>query len=225
MYIDGSKFEANANKYSWVWKKSCIKNRDKTFEKVSEIIDIINVEDLELMNIKIEKSSEYTIEYLEQILEKYRNNPYKSTNFKYDKSGNLICPNGRKLNFKFNRHIYGNKYGRTEEIYECESCQNCPHKQECCPKTKNNGTVRINKELTSMHEEVLKNLCSIHGALLCMNRSIQAEGTYGIIKNDKSYKRIKRRGLDNVILELTLISCGFNLCKYHNKKARAKQCA
>lgn len=385
-YIDGTKIEANANKYSWVWKKSCIKNRDKTFEKVSEIIDIINVEDLELMNIKIEKRSEYTIEYLEQILEKYRkiccinvekfvhgkgvrktnyqrkyerlneyieklkkyakhieicgekrnsysktdnsatfmrikrdymgndqllpaynmqiavcdeyiaavdvkqyasdmdcfvplmekfnklygkypkypvadagygsfnnyiyceqhnmqkfmkftmfeketkdekyrNNPYKSTNFKYDKSGNLICPNGRKLNFKFNRHIYGNKYGRTEEIYECESCQNCPHKQECCPKTKNNRTVRINKELTSMHEEVLKNLCSIHGALLCMNRSIQAEGTYGIIKNDKSYKRIKRRGLDNVILELTLISCGFNLCKYHNKKARAKQCA
>ena len=71
-YIDGTKMEANANKYSWVWKKSCIKNRDKTFEKVSEIIDIINVEDLELMNVKIEKRSEYTIEYLEQMLEKYR---------------------------------------------------------------------------------------------------------------------------------------------------------
>lgn len=46
-YIDGTKMEANANKYSWVWKKLCIKNRDKTFEKVSEIIDIINVENLE----------------------------------------------------------------------------------------------------------------------------------------------------------------------------------
>ena len=32
-----------------------------------------------------------------------------------------------------------------------------------------------------------------------------------------SYKRIKRRGMDNVILEITLISCGFNLCKYHNR--------
>ena len=46
-YIDGTKIEANANKYSWVWKKSCIKNRDKISEKVSEIIDIINVENLE----------------------------------------------------------------------------------------------------------------------------------------------------------------------------------
>lgn len=76
-----------------------------------------------------------------------------------------------------------------------------------------------------MHEEVLRNLCSIHGALLCMNRSIQAEGTYGIIKNDKAYKRIKRRGMNNVILELTLISCSFNLCKYHNKKMRIEKCA
>ena len=76
-----------------------------------------------------------------------------------------------------------------------------------------------------MHEEVLRNLCSIHGALLCMNRSIQAEGTYGIIKNDKAYKRIKRREMNNVILELTLISCAFNLCKYHNKKMRIEKCA
>ena len=27
LYIDGSKFEANANKYSWVWKKATEKSR------------------------------------------------------------------------------------------------------------------------------------------------------------------------------------------------------
>ena len=32
-YLDGTKIEANANKYSWVWKKSCITNRNKAFEK------------------------------------------------------------------------------------------------------------------------------------------------------------------------------------------------
>ena len=35
-YIDGTKIEANANKYTWVWKKSCITNRDKVFAKVSD---------------------------------------------------------------------------------------------------------------------------------------------------------------------------------------------
>ena len=34
-----------------------------------------------------------------------------------------------------------------------------------------------------------------------------------------------RRGEKNVILELTLISCGFNLYKYHNKKQRQTKVA
>lgn len=58
-----------------------------------------------------------------------------------------------------------------------------------------------------------------------MNRSIQAEGTFGVIKYYKSYKRVRRRGLENVILEVTLISCGFNLYKYYNKINRIKKCA
>lgn len=78
----------------------------------------------------------------------------------------------------------------------------------------------MNEELTSIHQEVISNLESIHGALLRMNRSIQAEEIFGVLKWDKSYKRLSRRGEKNVILELTLISCGFNLYKYHNKKQR-----
>ena len=39
-------------------------------------------------------------------------------------------------------------------------------------------------------------------------------------KMEKSYKRLFGRGKKNVILELTLISCGFNLYKYHNKRQR-----
>lgn len=115
----------------------------------------------------------------------------------------------RKFHFKEERHVRGNNYGRTEEVYECENCKGCEHKNECCPRAKNNRTIRMNRELTGIHEEVLRNLCSIHGALLCMNRSIQAEGTYGIIKWDKSYKRLRRKGLENVFMEFSLISIRF----------------
>lgn len=83
----------------------------------------------------------------------------------------------------------------------------------------------MNQELTSIHQEVITNLESIHGALWRMNRSIQAEGTYGILKWDKSYKRLFRRGKKNVILEITLISCGFNLYKYNNKRQRKELAA
>ena len=119
--------------------------------------------------------------------------------------------------YKYDKHVRGNKYGRTEEIYECEDCTNCPYKGECCKRTSGNRTARLNRELTAIHHEVIDNLEFVHGALLRMNRSIQAEGTFGVIKWDRTYKRLFRRGEKAVILEFTLISCGFNLYKYHNK--------
>lgn len=384
-YIDGTKLEANANRYTWVWKKSCVKNTSKVFEKISMLIEEMNSEVLGYLGVKFETRDEYAIDYVEDLLnkykeltnldinsfvsgkgkhkttyqrqyqkleeyvarlknyakhieicgdsrnsyaktdhdatfmrvkrdymgndqllpaynvqaavcdeyiavidakpyasdmecfiplmekfnstygrypkypvadagygsfnnyiyceehgmekymkftmfeketksDKYRNNPYRATNFKRDEEGNLICPNGKKFLFKMNKHIKGNKYGRTEEIYECENCEGCPNRSECC-KGKGNRTIRMNQELSSFHEEVIHNLESIHGALLCMNRSIQSEGTFGVIKWDRSYKRLFRRGKENVLLELTLISCGFNLYKYHNKKNRVQLAA
>ncbi|WP_022761406.1 transposase, partial [Butyrivibrio sp. AD3002] len=88
-----------------------------------------------------------------------------------------------------------------------------------------NRTIRINEELTAMHQEVINNLESIQGALLRMNRSIQAEGTFGIIKNDRWYKRIVRKGIESVKLEVLLVSIGHNLYKYHNEKMHLQEAA
>ena len=41
-YIDGTKLVANAQKYSWIWKKSSIKNRNKAFEKITLLLQEIN---------------------------------------------------------------------------------------------------------------------------------------------------------------------------------------
>ena len=168
----------------------------------------------------MEKYMKFTMFEKETKNQKYHNDPYRVVNFRQNENGELICPNNKRFIYKCDRHVYKNKYGRTEEIYECEDCEGCPYRSECCRKKEGNRTARLNRELTSMHQEVIKNLESIHGALLCMNRSIQSEGTFGIIKWDRSYKRLFRRGLKGVILELTLISCGFNLYKYHNKRWR-----
>lgn len=39
VYIDGTKMEANANKFTFIWKKTAIKTRDKTFARLNELID------------------------------------------------------------------------------------------------------------------------------------------------------------------------------------------
>ena len=95
---------------------------------------------------------------------------------------------------------------------------------KCC-KCKGNRIVRLNEELTQFHAEVLNNLNSIHGALLRMNRSIQSEGTFGTIKWNRSYIRARRRGLKSLFLEFGMISCGFNLHKFHLKKVALRSAA
>lgn len=377
IYIDGTKITANANKYSWVWKKSCVKNRDKTFQKISLLLEEIN-NSLVLQGVKFDVRTEYAIEYMDQIIrqyihltginpdklvrgrghhksteqrnydklveytdklkkyakhicicgerrnsysktdndatfmrmkkdymgndqllpgyniqlgicdeyiavfdvkqyasdmdcfiplmekfkelhgfypkypvadagygsfnnylyceehgmekymkftmfakeskdKKYHSDPYRAVNFPINENGKPVCPNGKEFHYLYTRHIRGNKYGRTEEMYQCEDCTDCALKENCC-KCAGNRIVSINEELTGFHKEVLQNLNSTKGALLRMNRSIQAEGAFGTIKWNRAYTRARRRGLKGIILEISMISCGFNLHKYHLKK-------
>ena len=156
--------------------------------------------------------------------EKYHEDPFRAVNFRIDEQGVMRCPNDKAFHFLYRKNVRGNQYGRKEELYECEDCSGCPYAEKC-KKTDKNRTVRINQELTSMHQEVIENLESIHGALLRMNRSIQAEGTFGIMKNDRWYKRIVRRGIHSVKLEVLLVAIGHNLYKYQKKKMRNRTAA
>ena len=155
---------------------------------------------------------------------KYHEDPFRAVNFPIEKDGIMRCPNGKRFYLQYRKNVEGNKYGRQEEVYQCEDCSGCPYAEQC-KKTDKNRTVRINRELTAMHQEVIENLESIQGALLRMNRSIQAEGTFGIIKNDRWYKRIVRRGIKSVLLEVFLVSIGHNLYKYYNKQKKTETAA
>lgn len=110
--------------------------------------------------------------------------------------------------------------GQDGKFFQCEDCTGCAHREKC-HKSRGNRIVRINEALRALHNEVLENLNCIHGALLRMNPSIQAEGAFGGIKN-RAYKRLRRRWIEGVILELGSISCGFNLHKFHLKRLGAQ---
>ena len=172
----------------------------------------------------IEKYMKFPMFKKETKDKKYHEDPFRAVNFPIGKDGIMRCPNGKAFHLKYRRPVKGNHYGRLEELYECEDCRGCPYAEQC-KKTDHNRTVRINEELTRMHQEVIGNLESIHGALLRMNRSIQAEGAFGIMKNDRWYKRIVRRGIKSVRLEVFLVSIGQNLYKFHNKQMRTSAAA
>ena len=50
-----------------------------------------------------------------------------------------------------------------------------------------------------------------------MNRSIQVEGTFGVLKNDYEFQRFLLRGKNKVKLEILLLCLGYNLNKLHAK--------
>ena len=164
----------------------------------------------------IEKYMKFPMYKKETKDQKYHEDPFRAVNFRIDEQGVMRCPNDKAFHFLYRKNVRGNQYGRKEELYECEDCSGCSYAEKC-KKTDKNRTVRINQELTSMHQEVIENLESIHGVLLRMNCSIQTEGTFGIMKNDRWYKRIVRRGIHSVKLEVLLMAIGHNLYKYQKK--------
>ena len=171
----------------------------------------------------IEKYMKFPMFKKETKDQKYHEDPFRAVNFRIDEQGVMRCPNDKAFHFLYRKNVRGNQYGRKEELYECEDCSGYPYAEKC-KKTDKNRTVRINQELTSMHQEVIENLESIHGALLRMNRSIQAEGTFGIMINDRWYKRIVRRGIHSVKLEVLLVAIGHNLYKYQKKDEKQNCC-
>ena len=52
-------------------EKSCLRNRDKVFEKISLLIDPMNNDILGLLGVKLEKREEYAIEYIDEMLAAY----------------------------------------------------------------------------------------------------------------------------------------------------------
>ena len=70
LYIDGSKFEANANRYSFVWKKGTEKQRYKLFSRTTALFEEMN-ETLKYAGVHIPESTEYSPEGLEPTAKRY----------------------------------------------------------------------------------------------------------------------------------------------------------
>ena len=62
----------------------------------------------------MKKFMKFTMFNKETTDKKYHEDMFRAVNFKRDESGNLICPNGKKFKFMYNRPVKGNKFGRTE---------------------------------------------------------------------------------------------------------------
>mgnify|MGYP006356852581 CR=1 FL=1 len=71
-------------------------------------------------------------------------------------------------------------------------------------------------------QKSLENITRERGIQLRMNRSIQVEGAFGLIKNDFGFRRFLTTGKKNVKIELLFLALGFNLKKRWMKQQKRR---
>ena len=281
IFIDGTKIEANANKYTFVWKKAVTKNQAKLLIKLADFvaeceqlydIKIVYGNVVKIKHLKRLRKKLYALKDAEQHLKfkyknitadagyeseenylfleannqivfikpanyeisktrKYKNDIGKIENMEYDKISDFYtCKNNRKLTVS---HIRHNKtktgYVSEKTIYTCENCSDCPYKSDCIkdnncktPLGERTKVLQVAKTFIKHRKEDLERIISDEGALYRMNRSIQAEGSFGDIKQDMQFRRYLSKWSANVLAESTLLAIARNINKLHNKIQNGK---
>lgn len=132
----------------------------------------------------------------------------------------FICKNGRHLDYvsKYTSHA---KDGTEREIsvYRCEDCSDCPYRSVCCKAKEENRRKEISVcwEFQKMRQQSYRNITTEEGKLLRCNRSIQAEGAFGQLKHNRSFKRFLTGGNIKVLAELLFLGLSQNIAHFVSK--------
>ena len=139
--------------------------------------------------------------------------------FRVNEDGNVICLNsivGEEYSARTHSRIKNGKF----LIFK--GCNNCNYSYKCKEYISNKNKEKdfrikeISIEYELFKDEAKENLLSPKGIELRINRSIQVEGTFGQIKQNMSYDRIRRRGIDKVSCEIMLMCLGVNIRRLFN---------
>lgn len=148
----------------------------------------------------------------------------RAENMEYDEDKNeYICAKGRRLRYVgTTTQKNSSGYMRESKVYQCSNCKYCSKRSECQRSLAESGPTQnkrifISENYLKLQEKNMQLFSSAKGILLRINRSIQVEGSFGVMKEDFKYKRMLRRGNENVYKELLLVAFGFNLRKLHNR--------
>jgi len=150
---------------------------------------------------------------------KYKADPYSAENMTYDpKKDEYTCPDGRKLKFRREKvQITENGYKVSTKYYSNDKCGRCPHRSKCHKAKTGYRTMRVNQVIMEHRPKTLKKLTGEEGALLRMNRSIQVEGVFGVLKEDFGFRRFLTRGTKNIETQFFLLAFAFNIRKLCNR--------
>ena len=103
-------------------------------------------------------------------------------------------------------------------FYRVDGCDGCAFMPYCRrfmnERTGSYKIFDVSPEYQRYKQEARDMLLSVEGIEIRVNRSIQAEGAFGGLKQDLAYTRLRRTSLVKASLEIMLTCLGFNIRKY-----------
>ncbi|MCX7858410.1 MAG: IS1182 family transposase [Deltaproteobacteria bacterium] len=148
----------------------------------------------------------------------FKNDISKRENMIYNEEiDEYTCHNGKQLKPSGIIHrASATGYHAEITVYESEDCSGCQYKSKCT-KAQGNRRMQVSKTFVAKRQVSYENITSKDGILLRINRSIQVEGAFGVLKNDYQFNRFLTRGKISVKNEFILLCFGYNINKLHAK--------
>ena len=158
---------------------------------------------------------------------KYQTDIGRRENMSYNaEKDEYTCAQGKQLTaVSTKRRKSETGYIQEVTVYECADCKGCPVKEKCIRQKKTDKMpledrvkrLNVSKYFTAQREAMEEKISTEEGILLRINRSIQAEGVFAMIKEDMNFRRFMMRGKKNVNVEWHLVSMAYNILKLHHK--------
>jgi len=156
---------------------------------------------------------------------KYKSDIGRRENMPYEHSSDSYrCHMGHPIQATYEKKTRSKAgYEIVTTVYICTQCAGCPHKAQCIkgksktPLEQRNKNLHVSKVFLRQRQQMQERIQSKEGILLRINRSIQVEGAFGVLKQDMGFRRFLLRGSVKVQTELLLLCMAYNLNKLHNK--------
>jgi transposase len=156
---------------------------------------------------------------------KYKSDIGRRENMPYDeKSDSYRCYRGHAIRAAYEKKTRSKAgYAIVTTVYTCAECTGCPYKAQCIkgksktPIEERSKNLYVSKTFLRQRQQMQARIQSEEGVLLRINRSIQVEGAFGVLKQDMGFRRFLLRGSVKVQTEFLLLCMGYNLNKLHNK--------
>jgi len=140
--------------------------------------------------------------------------PFHVDNLSYNKQKNCYyCPMGQVMTFigtKVEKTEAG--YKRTLSRYQAQNCMGCPIRGKC-HKAEGNRIVEVSHRLNELRERARERLLSEKGQAHRKRRPIDVEPVFGMIKQNRGFRKFQLRGMEKVSIEFGLLAMAHNLKK------------